>query len=216
MPGTCRWFLVRHGETEWNRIGRAQGQSDPPLNDAGRTQAHRVAVRLAGTDFERAYASDLQRAVDTARAIVPGGVPRLVTLTELREKNFGEWEGLTHREVAIRYPDLYDRIFIDGPSFAPPGGESDQAFVERVSSAVQRIRRENNRPDGTLLVVAHGGTLRAMIVTLLDMQATAMWRFRLSNAGVSVVTAFGDGSATLDLLNDTSHLGGGFDARETM
>ena len=212
MPGVCRWFLVRHGETEWNRIGRAQGQSDPPLNGTGRTQVRQVAARLAGTEFVASYTSDLRRALDTARAIVPAPVPELVTLVELREKHFGEWEGLTHREVANRYPDLYDRMFLDDPAFAPPGGESDQEFFERASSAVELIRDRNHRPEGSVLVVAHGGILRAMIVSLLGMQATAMWRFRLSNAGLSIVTVFGDGSATLDLLNDTSHLGGDFDA----
>ena len=212
MPGTCRWFLVRHGETEWNRVGRAQGQSDPPLNGTGRAQARQVGARLAGTGFEAAYASDLRRALDTARAIVPGTAAPLVTLPELREKHFGEWEGLTHREVATRYPDLYDRMFLDDPAFAPPGGESDLDSFERASSAVRLIRNRNPRADGNLLVVAHGGILRAMIVSLLGMQAAAMWRFRLSNAGVSIVTVFPDGNATLDLLNDTSHLGAAFDA----
>lgn len=211
MPGTRRWFLVRHGETEWNRVGRAQGQSDPPLNGTGRAQARQVGNRLAGTDFEAAYASDLQRAVDTARAIVPGVAPRLVTLPELREKNYGEWEGLTHREVATRYPDLYDRTFLDDPAFAPPGGESEHDFFERVSSAVELITDRNLWPDGNLLVVGHGGTLRAVIVSLLGMQLTAMWRFRLSNAGISIVSVFREGGATLDLLNDTSHLGADFD-----
>lgn len=210
--GPCRWFLVRHGETEWNRAARAQGQSDPPLNDEGRAQARRVAGRLSGTGFQAAYASDLLRAVDTARPVVrPSGV-RLVTLPELREKNFGEWEGLTHQEVATRYPRLYDRMFLDDPAFAPPGGESDQSFFDRVASAVGRIRDCHSHAVGNLLVVAHGGTLRAMIITLLGLPVNSMWRFRLSNAGLSIVTMFGDGSGTLDLLNDTSHLGAGFDA----
>ena len=212
MPDTCRWFLVRHGETEWNRVGRAQGQSDPPLNGTGRAQARQVSARLAGTEFEAAYASDLRRAMDTARAIVPVPDPELITLAELREKHFGEWEGLTHHEVASRYPDLYDRMFLDDPAFGPPGGESDQDFFERASSAVELIRARNHRPDSSVLVVAHGGTLRAMIVSLLGMEPRAMWRFRLSNAGISIVSVFGDGNATLDLLNGTSHLGPDFDA----
>lgn len=212
MPGTCRWFLVRHGETEWNRAGRAQGHSDPPLNDTGRVQVRRVAARLAGTGFEAAYASDLRRAVETARAIVPGPVPPLLTLTELREKNFGEWEGLTYREVSDRYPDLYDRLFLDEPTFAPPGGESDRDFLRRAERAVELIKHRTPGRDGNVLVVAHGGTLRAVIVTLLGMKSAAMWRFRLANAGVSIVTVFPDGYATLDLLNDTGRLGADFHA----
>ena len=212
MSGGCRWFLVRHGETEWNRAGRAQGHSDPPLNGTGRAQARQVGDRLAGTGFEAAYASDLQRAMETARGIISGTPASLVTLAELREKNFGEWEGLTHQEVKSRDPLLYERMFHEGATFAPPGGESDRSFFDRVSSTVAGIRNARPETGGNLLVVAHGGTLRAMIVDLLGLPSSSMWRFRLANAGLSIVTVFGDGNATLDLLNDTSHLGAGFDA----
>ncbi len=212
MAGVHRWFLVRHGETEWNRVGRAQGHADPPLNRRGRSQARKAAERLAGTSFQAVYVSDLQRALDTAKPIIGAGQDdRLVALPGLREKDFGEWEGLTHQEVQSGYPLLYERMFEEGPGFAPPGGESDESFFRRISAIVEGIGNSRSNTDGNLLLVAHGGTLRAVIVELLGLPTESMWRFRLSNAGLSIVTVFGDGSGVLDLLNDTSHLGEGFD-----
>ncbi len=206
-----RWFFVRHGQTDWNRVGRAQGQSDPPLNKEGHRQAQAVAARLKRADFVAAYTSDLGRAVDTAAPIMRGRDAPMIHRIDLREKHFGEWEGMTFDEVRRKYPRMYERLFDEKPEFAPPGGESDMALRARAVAAFARIAYRHSGTEGNVLVVSHGGTLRAMIVSMLGLPIDAMWRFRLSNAGLSIVTVFDEGSATLDLLNDTSHLGAGFD-----
>ena len=207
--GASRWYLVRHGETAWNRESRFQGQADPPLNDAGRAQARAVAQRLAGVSFAAAYASDLGRVTETAAAIARGrGLP-VTGLAELREKRFGEWEGLNYREAEARDPERYRRIFrvltYDGRT-APPGGESDLQLLRRVSGVARRLRGEHGGRDENVLIAGHGGSLCALIVSLLGLPARAIWRFRLSNCGLSQVTVFDDGAATLDLFNDTGHL----------
>lgn len=207
-----RWFLVRHGQTEWNRIGRAQGQSDPPLNQEGEGQAEAVAVRLAPVRFEAAYSSDLLRAADTAGPIMRGRDVPIVQRRDLREKDFGEWEGMTWEDLQHRYPDMLEDLFDEKPAFAPPGGESDLDLLDRVTAAVARIAGRQAGTDGNILVVSHGGTLRAMMVAMLGLPVDSMWRLRLSNGGLSIITVFGEGGATIDLLNDTSHLGPGFDA----
>ena len=99
-----RWFLVRHGETDWNAAGRAQGQSQVPLNAAGRAQARALATRLRPLRFSAAYASDLRRVTETAAAILYGRDLPLVPSPALREKCFGEWEGMTFAELEARYP----------------------------------------------------------------------------------------------------------------
>ena len=202
---------MRHGETEWNRVGRAQGQSDPPLNQAGREQAEAVAVRLAPVAFEAAYSSDLRRAAETAAPVMRGRDMPIVYRRDLREKSFGEWEGMTYEELRLRYPAMLEELFDERPAFAPPGGESDLELFARASAAVARIAARHAGTDGNILVVSHGGTLRAMIVSMLGLPVESMWRLRLSNAGLSAVTVFDEGGATIDLLNDTSHLGPGFD-----
>ena len=204
-----RWYLVRHGETAWNREARFQGQADPPLNDAGRAQARAVAERLAGVSFAAAYASDLHRVTDTAAAVARGRQLRVTGLAGLREKSFGEWEGLTYLEAEARDPERYRRIFraltYDGAT-APPCGESDLQMLRRVSGAAGRLRDAHGGRDQNILIVGHGGSLCALIVSLLGLPARAIWRFRLSNCGLSTVTVFDDGAATLDLFNDTGHL----------
>ena len=201
-----RWFLVRHGETDWNAAGRAQGQSQVPLNAAGRGQARALATRLRPLHFSAAYASDLRRVTETAAAILHGRDLPLVTLPALREKSFGEWEGMTFAEVETRYPERYAELFSDDGSFAPPGGESDRQLLRRVAAGVNRLREAHGRDRGNLLLVAHGGSLCAAIVHLLKLPAASMWRFRLDDGGLSAVTLYDDGGAALDLLNDTGHL----------
>lgn len=205
-----RYFLVRHGATEWNAQGRIQGQSDPSLNRTGRRQARRLGKRLASVPFAGARCSDLRRCSETAAGILPGrNDVRLQEMPELREKNFGAWEGLTFREVEAQYPDLYRNWLSAGdPSFAPPGGESDLQLYSRADAVIDRLRETRTDSGGNLLVVTHGGMLRALIARLLGLPAQKMWSFRFANAGLSMVSVFEDGSAVVDLLNDTSHLEG--------
>ncbi len=206
-----RWFLVRHGVTDWNAGGRIQGQSDPPLNQAGHRQARGLGNRLAAVPFAAACSSDLRRASETAAAILQGRSLRLQTMPDLREKHFGAWEGLTFRQVEARYPDLYrNRLMTGDPSFAPPGGESDLDLYARAGAVADRLLQAHAGRGGNLLVVAHGGILRGLIACLTGLPAPKMWGFRFANAGLSVVSFFDKDSAVLDLLNDTSHLGEGF------
>jgi broad specificity phosphatase PhoE len=142
-------ILVRHGETDWNRDGRYQGHADPPLNEAGRGQAHELARRLANVEYDAVYTSDLRRAAETAEIIVAG---RDVPLTEdpgLREIDVGSWSGLTRAEIEARFPGS-----------AGHDGESDEAHLARVRRTVVRIA--DAHPGERVLIVSHGGSLRAL------------------------------------------------------
>jgi 2,3-bisphosphoglycerate-dependent phosphoglycerate mutase len=135
-------LLVRHGETDWNAEGKLQGHTDRPLNDYGRRQAQALAERLAGESIDAVYASDLSRARETAEILgAKLGLPVLVD-PDLREKNWGNWEGLTSDE----------RLHIEFE------GETSEAHRDRTLSAVQRIVERH--PDGRIVVVTHGGSLR--------------------------------------------------------
>jgi broad specificity phosphatase PhoE len=136
-------LLVRHGETDWNADGRLQGQTDRPLSDFGRQQARRLADELATEEFEAIYSSDLGRARETAE-IVGARLELPVALDpDLREKDWGTWEGLTAVER-------------DHVEFA---GETTEAHQERMLRALQRIA-ERHPGDGSVLVVTHGGSMR--------------------------------------------------------
>ena len=147
-----RLLLVRHGETDWNADGRLQGQTDRPLNDYGRRQARQLADELAAEDLAAIYASDLARARETAE-IVGLRLELPVTLdADLREKDWGTWEGLTAVER--------DRVeFV---------GESTEEHQERILRALQRIA-ERHPDGGRVLVVTHGGSMRRVQTAALGM-----------------------------------------------
>lgn len=147
-----RLLLVRHGETDWNADGRLQGQTDRPLSDFGRQQARRLAAELATEDFEAIYSSDLARARETAE-IVGARLELPVSFDpDLREKDWGTWEGLTAVER--------DRV-----EFA---GESTEAHQERILRALERIS-ERHPGDGNVLVVTHGGSMRRVQTATMGM-----------------------------------------------
>jgi broad specificity phosphatase PhoE len=135
-------LLVRHGETDWNAVGRLQGHTDRPLSDFGRRQAQQLAAELEGEELEAIYSSDLARARETAEVVGERlGLP-VVLDPDLREKDWGSWEGLTAVER--------DRVeFV---------GESTQAHEERILGALRRIAERH--PDGRVLVLTHGGSMR--------------------------------------------------------
>ena len=201
-----RWFLVRHGETDWNVEGRAQGQMHVPLNDKGLAQAEAIAARLRPMRFTDVYASDLRRVTQTAEPIMRGRDVPLVTLPALRERGFGEWEGLTFTEMEARFPERYAALFSGDDTSAAPGGESERQLYERVAAGVDRLLEAHSGDDGNLLVVAHGGSLCAAIVRLLGLPSGSMERFSSGNCGLSIVTVYEGGFAALDLLNDRNHL----------
>jgi len=153
VAASTRMLLVRHGQSEWNATGRWQGQADPPLTDLGRLQA-REAARALGT-VDAVWASDLQRAMETA-TIIAGelGVGPVVLDPDLRERDAGEFSGLTRAEIAARFPGYLD------DHRRPPGWEADEALVERAVRALRRIAVEV--PGGDVLVVTHGGLVYAL------------------------------------------------------
>jgi probable phosphoglycerate mutase len=150
-------LLARHGETEWNRVGRWQGHADQPLNETGRRQAAELAAALTGDGVAAVYSSDLRRASETARVV--GDVLGLPVTEDpaLREIDVGSWSGLTRDEVRERYPDGFER-WLGGE--IGHDGESREQLTDRVVGAVERIAAAHD--EETVLVVTHGGAIRAL------------------------------------------------------
>jgi probable phosphoglycerate mutase len=148
-----RVLVVRHGQSEWNALGRWQGQADPPLSDLGRVQAHEAARALGAVDA--VWASDLLRAAETATIIADHlGVGPVVVDPDLRERDAGEFSGLTRVEIEDRFPGYLD----DGRR--PPGWEPDASLVERALRALRGIAEAV--PGGDVVAVAHGGLVYAV------------------------------------------------------
>ncbi len=198
-------YISRHGETEWNVAGRIQGHTDVSLSERGREQARMLGRRLSSVRIDAAYSSDLSRAAETARvALGERDVP--ITFTEeLREYNKGVFEGLTEDEYREKYPELYEPSMVNDLDFAPPGGETIRETSTRLAGIVQRVK--DAHLDESALIVGHGGSLRAGIVSLLDLPLEANWKFAMSNCSLTVIYTFPD-NAVMHLYNDTSHIAG--------
>ena len=199
-----RCFLVRHGETAWNLEGRAQGHADTPLNDNGQRQMKLLATRLETTRFAAAYSSDLSRCLDGARLLLEGSGTSLSVAPELRELSYGALEGMTYGEVQLEDPSLYAQLMEGDIAFAPPGGESVESLMRRVKMLGERLVKDHSGGEA-ILVVAHSGSIRALLLTLLELPVKAFWRFQLGTGSLSIVNLFPEG-ATLELWNDTCHL----------
>ncbi len=199
------WYLVRHGETGWNRSERIQGHTDVPLNEHGRRQIAMLAKRLAGCNFSAVYASDLSRAIESAETIVEGRRSSIETDSDLREFSYGEWEGLTLKEIEDHYPRILAQRMSSGHNaFATPGGEDSAQVLDRVRRFYAGIvKRHDDSVD--ILIVAHAGSLRALLVCLLGLTDDYFWRFQVDCGSLSVIDNQLNGRV-LKLWNDTGHL----------
>jgi probable phosphoglycerate mutase len=198
-----RLIAVRHGETAWNVEARLQGQLDIPLNERGLDQARRAAQSIAEERPDLVVSSDLARAHATAQAIASFTGCPLILEPGLRERSFGNFEGLTHGEVAQRWPEASQRWRSRDPDFAPGEGESLRVFFDRCIAATLRIIEAH--AGKTIVLVAHGGVLDCLYraATRVDLDAPRIWQ--LDNAAINRLLHT-DSGLTLVGWNDTLHL----------
>jgi len=176
-------IIVRHGETDWNRIGRIQGHREIDLNPRGRDQANALAKCLAGERLDAIFSSDLARAHTTARAIAARIRRKVVTDLRLRECHLGVLTGLTHGEAEVLHPEAY-AIYRNGTGDTPiSGGESPGQCHQRVIAAVARLAERYR--GGRFLVVTHGGPLDGCYRHATGMSQQAPKDFQVYNAGIN-------------------------------
>lgn len=199
-----RLYLVRHGETEWNSGGKFQGHSDIPLSVKGREQAVNLAERLKDIKIQAVYSSDLGRARETAEILAKPHQLDVHALSDLREINFGQWEGLTYQEISEKYGEVCSQWFANPLITQIPGGESLQDVVTRCSKTLHTIIREH--PGETVVIVAHGGVIRTIVGTSLELDMNYFWKLRVDNVSLSIIEYHGLDKAILELYNETCHL----------
>jgi broad specificity phosphatase PhoE len=151
-------FLARHGESDWNVEKRFQGHSDRPLTERGREQAHALADLVGSEKIDAVYTSPLSRARETAEIVAARAGLEAVALPELREVDTGSWSGLSRADVEARFPEGFARWRSGGSGWED--GESYEEMAERVIGALRKIAEDH--PDGRVLVISHGGPIRAI------------------------------------------------------
>jgi len=196
-------IAVRHGETEWNRVGRQQGHLDSPLTPLGKQQALSMADALFSRSVQLIYSSDLGRAQETATIIAARLNLQVRTDARLRERSLGILEGQTMSQFREKHPPEAASLASGDPDFALPGGESArQRFVRNVE-CVEEIARKH--AGNTVLVVAHGGVLNSFFHKAVQLPLETLRSFSLFNAAVNVFTV-ADSGWRLETWGDVSHL----------
>jgi broad specificity phosphatase PhoE len=198
-------YLIRHGRTAWNNDDRLQGWADEPLDAVGRAQAAALAAWLQAITFDAIYSSPLRRARATAETLAqPHSLP--LTLDDrLRERNVGEWTGLTLDEARAQAPGRFDA---DWRQEGAPGGEAQATLTARVAAAFEDILAAH--PAGTVAVVSHGGALSAVLAHFLGIPPSRAISFSFHNTASARLSIKVDGDSgplvRLISLGDNRHL----------
>jgi broad specificity phosphatase PhoE len=197
-------ILLRHGETVGQSSIRLYGATDIPLSPVGEQQATRAAAALRSHGFTRIVTSPLQRARRSAEIVLAAQPPgaQLEVVDDLREVDFGAWEGLTWAEIAARDPDNHRRWHTDRPHFTFPGGEARPDFTRRIHAAARAIPQG----PGPTLAVLHKGVIKSVIAALTGMPPEQALDLPVPLASLQRLVLKGD-AWQLVAVGQTDHLG---------
>jgi len=200
-------IIIRHGETEWNKTGRFQGHSDVPLSAEGRAQAAMLGENLAVDHVDMIYASDLTRAMETAAPLAQRFGLEVISDPQLRELNFGAWEGRNFNDVNAENPNAMKNFYTDPEQADIPESEPFPEFQRRIAGRVREIVAQER--GKRIVIVSHGASIRILLADLLSMPIRSIWHLSQLNTAVNKIRFEDDGFAVVTLMNDTSHLRAG-------
>jgi 2,3-bisphosphoglycerate-dependent phosphoglycerate mutase len=202
---TTHFVFIRHGETDWNRQQRFQGQIDVPLNDTGLAKAQRLGRRLAAEPADLLVASDLTRTRQTAEPLATAWQQPPQLMPGFREQNFGVLEGLDVPTIQLRHPDLWADWLVQRADFALPGGESLRQFHQRVMASVRELAERH--AGRCVTVVTHGGVLDMLWRSAHQQPLDGLRRCEIPNTGLNHLR-WRDGVLFIDRWADAAHLDG--------
>jgi phosphoserine phosphatase len=199
-----RFILVRHGQTEWNRIERFRGRADVPLNETGLAQAEATGKRVAREWQPSAiYTSPLSRSVKTAEAIAKHYGLQAQHHPGLADIDYGEWQGLTPDEARQRWPEEIDAWYNRPHQARIPGGETLSDLRLRSMQMVNELVARHN--GQTIVLVGHTVINRIILLGVMGLGNERFWRLHQDTCAINVFDA-NDGDFTVVSLNDTCHL----------
>ena len=197
-------YLIRHGETEWNKLGKFQGSKNIPLSEDGVSQAKDLAERLNG-NFDYIYTSPLIRAKKTAEIISEKSKIVPIIFPDMREINYGDWEGLTLKEIKTSFSHefkLWKTDKIEAPICGGDGSLKNASV--RAKNSVLKIVQAH--PGKKIVIVAHGGIIKAAIIGLFNFDMTMYHKIYIGNTSITKLIFNDKLEPIIEVLNDTSHL----------
>lgn len=199
MTAKTRICLVRHGEIAGNDVFRYNGQKDVPLTEKGFEQIQALAGRLKDRPISACYSSDLSRCAQGAELLCAARGIKPVLRKELRELSFGDWEGMAWSELAERYPEEWQARLNDAANYRAPGGENLHDLVNRVLPVIEHIIASHRNEE--VLVLAHGGVNRIILLKALGAPLSSMFRFEQDYGCLNIIDYYADGNPVVTLLN---------------
>lgn len=176
-------ILIRHGQTEFNRTHCFCGQSDPLLNRNGVVKVRKLARLLRNEKIDLIYASPLRRTRQTASLLFKGR--KIILRPELKEIDFGAWEGLHLKEVETKHSKRYQKWLAHPEQAQFPGGENLSRFKKRVMKIINKLIKQYRNQNKTIAVVTHGGAIKIIVCQLLGLGLKKFWRFQADVASAT-------------------------------
>jgi len=180
-----KFTIIRHGETEWNKIGKQQGHLDSPLTENGRNQAEAVAQYLK-KDFDVLISSSLGRAIETAEIISKILNLKIIKKDGLKERNLGILQGMTITEFKLNYNEEYIKFISNNPDYIIPNGESINQRYKRAIMTFNNIANEYKNQN--ILIITHGGILESLFRYTLNIPINIKRAFSLINGSINIFT----------------------------
>ena len=198
-----RLFLIRHGETLSNIEQIYQGQGDSPLSELGVSESRDLSGALKKEDFSAVYSSCLTRSNETAKLIAGPHRKEVVKVSELKERFYGDWEGLNFEEIKKKYPKVYGSWLENPAKTAIPKAEALEELQKRGVSAIEKLIDKHK--GQTICVVGHGGINRTILFHYMNLELNNFWRIKQDNCCINIIE-FAKAPTVL-LLNSTFFLG---------
>jgi len=196
-------YLVRHGQTAWNKEEIFRGRTDVPLDETGLKQAELVGEYFREIKIHAIYSSTLSRAWETARKIAQFNDLKVQPLPGIIDMSFGKWEGRPHQEIREKDSKTY-RQWVEKPHLVRlPGGESLDDVRVRAMAALEEVIRKH--PEKTLVLVSHRVICKVLICAILSLDNSHFWQITQDTTAINMIQ-YRKGKYILSLMNETCHL----------
>jgi phosphoserine phosphatase len=196
-------YLIRHGQTAWNKEEVFRGRTDVPLDETGRTQAQLAAGYFRGLQIEAIYSSPLSRAWETAQKIAQFHALEVRPLEGIIDMSFGSWEGRSHQEIQRNEKEIYRQWREEPHLIRLPGGESLEDVRVRSMVALQQVIQYH--PEKAIVLVSHRVVNKVLICGALGIDHSHFWQIAQDTTAINLIL-YKNGRYVLSLMNETCHL----------